>query len=297
MNRLPPRGPFFLFRSPYRDLEPTAYPHRLPASAGVSGSALVWTMKAEPDDTHLQAARTRQAGVALLVVLPPAEQVLRKDEIFRLMEVCRPAAVLPFHEEPSPDDLRALLSAAPDDLPGAIVDFLRWRGIPMEMEMRRLVRKTLELSVELRSVNGLARGVYLSRRALGRRFTSHGLPVPSHWLHAARVFRAALQIQSQHTTLTRIAYDLGYPDAFALSNQMKRLTGLRPSEARARRGWEWIVEAWLRKEAREGGFSEPIARIILSHEGSVDAGLLPPVPPSVARPASPVRGSRIAGQA
>jgi hypothetical protein len=37
-----------------------------------------------------------------------------------------------------------------------------------------------------------------------------------------------------------------------MSNQMKRLIGYRPSDIRACLGWEWIVEAWLRREAEVG---------------------------------------------
>jgi hypothetical protein len=29
---------------------------------------------------------------------------------------------------------------------------------------------------------------------------------------------------------------------------MKRLTGFRPTDVRQRLGWEWVVEAWLRRE-------------------------------------------------
>jgi AraC-like DNA-binding protein len=236
----------------------------LDPSIGLTGAALVWCMLPGRNDEHLNAARRRAPGLSLVSVLPPADAVHDKDEFLRMIEMCRPASVLPHHEEPHPDDLRTLLTAPPDDFAASIVDYLRWRGIPLELDVRRLVRRTLELSAELRSVNALARGVYLSRRALGRRFTSHGLPVPSHWLHAARVLRAVIRIQEGDAPLARIAYDLGYPDAFALSNQMKRLTGVRPSEARSRRGWEWMLETWLRKEAETGGFSQDLAAMILA---------------------------------
>ncbi|MFG0307211.1 MAG: helix-turn-helix domain-containing protein [Phycisphaerales bacterium JB040] len=257
-------------------------------------------MAPDRDERELQAIRRRPGGLSLLVVLPPADSVPRKDEIFRMIELCRPAAVLPFHEEPHPDDLRTLLSAPPEDLPAAAVDFLRWRGVPLDMDVRRLVRRTLELSNEIRSVNALARGVYLSRRALGRRFATHGLPVPSHWLHAARVLRAVIRIQDRGLPLSRVAFDLGYPDAFALSNQMKRLTGIRPSEARSRLGWEWFLEAWLRKEAVEGGFSDEVAdgllRALSTSQVVAPAAAPIPSPGSAARvarprdPSSPRRG-------
>jgi hypothetical protein len=33
---------------------------------------------------------------------------------------------------------------------------------------------------------------------------------------------------------------------------MKRLIGYRPTEVRAWLGWEWVIEAWLRREAATG---------------------------------------------
>ncbi len=125
----------------------------------------------------------------------------------------------------------------------------------MDLDTRRLLRKTLELSGELRTVSGLSRGLYMSRRALGRRFMSRGLPVPSHWLHFGRVLRASIRMQDPSANLFAIGRDLGYPDGFALSNQMKRLTGLRPSIMRECFGWEWIVESWLHREAVSGSLS------------------------------------------
>lgn len=256
------QGSAHLLRPPYRKLEPVLNVARLPSSIGTTGSAMVWCMPSVHKEREFQAIRRRPGGLALLAVLPPAESVVDKEGIFRMIEFCRPTAVLPYHEEPYIDDLRILLSAPPEDLPSAVIDFLRWRGVPLELDVRRLLRRTMELSREVRSVNALARGVYLSRRALGRRFTSHGLPVPSHWLHLGRLVRALIQIQGTDDPLSRIARTFGYPDAFALSNQMKRLVGVRPSEARDRLGWEWLLETWIRKEVLEGGFSDEIAGIL-----------------------------------
>jgi AraC-like DNA-binding protein len=250
-------------------------------------------MRAEEsrDPDPVQEVRRRPGGVSLLVVLPPAAAVADKDRVLRMIEFCRPAAVLPYHEEPHLDDLTTLLAAPPDDVAARAIDFLRWRGIPLDLEVRRLVRRTIELSAELRSVNALARGIYLSRRALGRRFTSCGLPVPSHWLHVARLLRAVIRLQRIDASLSSVSYELGYPDAFALSNQMKRLAGVRPSQIRGRLGWEWFLETWLRREAREGGFAPEIARRLLRSPADAyppagaTAGSPVPDPESTTRPA------------
>ena len=143
-----------------------------------------------------------------------------------------------------------------------VMDYLQWRGINVDIEVRRLIRKTIDLSSELRSITALARSLYLSRRALGRRFLTNGLPVPSHWLHFGRVLRAALRLQSSAVTLAEAASRFGYPDGFALSNQMHRLVGVRPSEARCYLGWDWLIEAWIHTEAAGGGFSSDVCRTL-----------------------------------
>ena len=100
---------------------------------------------------------------------------------------------------------------------------------------------------------------------------TNGLPVPSHWLHFARVLRAALLLQSSAVTLAEAARRYGYPDGFALSNQMHRLVGVRPSDARRYLGWDWLVEAWIQTEAADGGFSRHVCRTL-----AADFGLAPP---------------------
>ena len=54
----------------------------------------------------------------------------------------------------------------------------------------------------------------------------------------------------------RTASRHGYPDGFSLSNQMKRLTGVRPSEVKERIGWEWVLERWIQRELASGGFGD-----------------------------------------
>jgi hypothetical protein len=75
------------------------------------------------------------------------------------------------------------------------------------------------------------------------------------------VLRATLRLQSTEDNLFTIACDLGYPDGFALSNQMYRLTGIRPTMARECLGWEWVMESWLRQEAEAGGLVPDLASL------------------------------------
>lgn len=254
----------YLFKPPYRVLVPIGHTSGLTQQHGTDGSAVVWAMGSDFDEGILRGLRRRPGGIALIVIAPPASEIETDDNLLRVLELSRPQALLPFHQEPSPLDLRALLQEPPESLSAAVVDYLAWRGLVLDMDTRHMLRRTIDLSAELRSISGLARGLYLSRRALGRRFMKEGLPVPSHWLHFSRLLRAVLLMQQKEQNLVAVSFRLGYPDAFAMSNQMKRLTDSRPSEISERLGWEWFVEAWIQEEVRSGGFGDDSIQLLHS---------------------------------
>lgn len=249
-------SPLSLLCAPYQDLLPVKHLDALEAHPRLTwGAAVVWELGAGDWGTHYRAIRDRPAGVALIMVLPPADSL---DAVARLLEAaeqCRPHSVLPFHPNPAPEDLTAVLRRTPEYLPSEFMDYLTWRGLRVDQDTRRIVRRIVELSTELKSVSAVARSLYMSRRSLGRRFKRRGLPVPSHVLHFARLLRASLELQASSRTLFEVGCELGYSDGFALSNQMAGLTGLRPRMVRKRIGWEWIVEAWLKREAAAGSIS------------------------------------------
>lgn len=255
--------PLSLFSPPYRCVEPMPLDFKATGSRSVAGSALIWNLEEGEWGGSFDVVRMRPGGVALIVVLPKAEELSRDRDVLRIVELCRPHSILPYHPQPNVSDLRALLSRAPEDLAIEVTDYLGWRGFAIDTDTRRLIRRTIEMAGEVRSVSALSRSLYLSRRALGRRFLSRGLPVPSHWLHFGRVLRAALRLQGTTDTLFTVACDLGYPDGFALSNQMNRLVGVRPIVARECLGWEWMMEAWLKREAEQGGLIPDLAALEL----------------------------------
>lgn len=254
-------APFMLLRPPYDSLDPLRIGEV--SSTEVRGTALVWDLASGIDQTALNAASRRPHGMALMVMLPPPETISSDVPIFEIVESCRPHSILPHHPRHCVDEWSTLLRRLPPDLPGEIVDHLVWTGTRIDQSTRHILRRILELSTELRTVSALARSLYVSRRALGRRLLQRGLPVPSHWLHFGRVLRVALKLQSSNDNLFSVASSMGYPDGFALSNQMHRLTGVRPSEARLALGWEWLVEAWMARErdgiAEDGTSSVQIA--------------------------------------
>ncbi|MEM7416111.1 MAG: AraC family transcriptional regulator [Gemmatimonadota bacterium] len=172
-----------------------------------------------------------------------------------------------------------------------MTDYLAWRGIVVERDTTQLIRRIVELSADLRTVTALARGMYMSRRALGRRLMTRGLPVPSHWLQVARILRVAARLQNTDTSILSLAYQSGYPDGFSMSNQMHRLIGYRPSQMREYLGWEWIFEAWLRREAEAGGLSpSSVAKL----QAGPKASAPPPASFPPAKPGRPRRGRNVA---
>lgn len=260
-----------------------AYPYRhmLPVTGGKKqlklqgrhpGSALIWHLGPGLHEQDANVVRDRPGGLPLIVVLPRLPKGIGDPSLLRGIEAARPLAVLPYHAEPLLDDLVAVLRKPPENLGVEVAEYLSWRGIVMDRETAQLVRRTVGLSADLRSITALCRSMYLSRRALGRRFLSRGLPVPSHWLHFARLLRVAIRLQNSSESVLSVGYELGYPDAFSLSNQMVRLTGHRPSEARRYLGWEWLVEAWLRREADTGGLAPDFTMEILAKPESRRGG-------------------------
>jgi AraC-like DNA-binding protein len=147
-----------------------------------------------------------------------------------------------------------LLRAEPEDLSAEVLDFLAHRRMVVDRETRRIVARTIELSSTVRSLSELCRQLYVSRRALGRRFSDRRLPPPSHWLQFSRALRVCLRLQASQLPVAQVARMFGYPDAFTLSNQLVRLIGVRPSDVRDCLGWEWVLEAWVEEERRAGNF-------------------------------------------
>lgn len=252
--------PAFLFSPPYDHLTPCeSFDGGGWKRIQPKGSAIVWPLEKGLSSRELEAIGRRPPGVALILILPPARTIPPHLDLLEVIEKARPHTVLPYHSPLDVEELRALLARGPSDLPVEFTDFLMWRGLRIDRETRQLIRTMISRSEELKTVNGLARSLYVSRRALGRRFMSRGLPVPSHWLQFCRVLRAGISLQSTGHSLIEIACSLGYSDGFALSNQMMRLIGERPSTVRTCLGWEWLVEAWLQREEHGGGLTARLA--------------------------------------
>lgn len=246
------------FSFPYRHFEPLSHGReQLKAAAARPGTALVWTLGGNTPASAINLVQNRPGGLTLILILPTAPILDQSPDLLSSVTSCRPQAILPAHGEPHPSDVAEALRLPPSDLAAEVTDYLRWRGILADSNLARLVRQMVDLSIEVQTITGLARRLYISRRALGRRLVKHGLPVPSHWLQAARLLRLATRLQNTQTSVFSVAYQAGYPDGFSVSNQMYRLIGYRPSQVRRFLGWEWILEAWLKREAEAGTLVPP----------------------------------------
>lgn len=243
---------------PYTLLKPIPADRRhLRSASRLPGSALVWKLSTPVDERLVDLVSRRPGGLPLLALLPHEVEIDANPSVLYRLRMCRPSSILPGSTPPSLEDLRQVLRRPPLDLAADVTDYLNWRGIAIDPATRQLLRKIIDLSTEVRSVSALARKLYTSRRALGRRLLKRGLPAPSHWLQVARILRASIVLQNSSASVFSVACFHEYPDGFSLSNQMYRLTGLRPSEARKYLGWEWIMERWLRMEAERGGLTNP----------------------------------------
>jgi AraC-like DNA-binding protein len=236
------------FNPPYESFDADVAP-MLESGELAKGRALIWWLQdGEEQRLEYELLDGRSPGLPLIVLLPSANQIRRTLPLLPRVVDLHPRAILPAPYLGTPDYLRQVLAAPPRSLADAVMRYLRRRGVMADPSTEKDVRRIFELAPEVNSITRLARRMYVSRRTLGRHFALSGLPVPSHWLQFARLLHVSIQLQNETGAAFRIATRAGYPDGFTMSNQMKRMIGYRPTEVRNWLGWEWLLEAWLRRE-------------------------------------------------
>lgn len=270
------------FAPPYFELIEAT--HLIQGDTPPRGVFLLWDLKHCTDFASVAERVThRPHGMALIVVLPPGHLMGRFADVLDGLVDLHPCAVLPASLNSS-ERLRQLLRNLPQRPARDFAEYVRRRGLLCDDRSRAEVEQLFVEARVVHSVNGLARRFGSSRRTLGRHFEGAGLPEPSRWLQFARLLYVSLHLQRNRCSVGRAAAELGYPDPFTMSNQMKRLIGLRPSEIKARFGWTWIVECWVREEVRRGGFDvERYRRAIAPYLQDAAA----PAPPGGPRPSRP----------
>lgn len=241
-----------LVRPPYvfaEPVEPGWWPSQLPPR----GMALLWSPAGAGSEGTLERLLERPPGLPLFLVLPPPAEVHEIVPLLGRLHELAPRAVLPSGPLAGVETIRTLLAAPARQLPVEVTEYLVRRGL-VRRTAAGAVRQIFQVAGATRSITALSRRMYLSRRTLGRHFELEGIPVPSHWLQMARLLHVAVRLQRERVTAFRAAVEVGYPDGFTMSNQMKRLLGCRPTEVRDCLGWEWVLESWIRGEAQRGGF-------------------------------------------
>jgi AraC-like DNA-binding protein len=243
----------FLMKPPYLTLNPAGTNWQV-ENLPLKGIAVVWFLHdARSQESEFAHLRIRPPGMPLFVVLPHPEAIPQTMPMLTHVSLLQPRALIPEGELSQSRHLRRLLSEPPNAISWTVVQYLFARGL-LPSHLLEDVRKIFECVPRFTSVTKVARRLYLSRRTLGRHFLAAGIPVPSHWLQFARLLNAALVLQKEQSNVLHAALRAGYPDGFTLSNQMKRLIDCRPTEVRAKLGWEWIIESWIRRETSTGGF-------------------------------------------
>jgi AraC-like DNA-binding protein len=247
-----------LFHPPYEAFTPIGeLPHGCER-----GCAIVWSvLDATSQQAEFEWLANRPARLPLIILLPPPSGIERALPLLREAGSLHPRGVLPNSGGDGPENIRLLLGSPPRDLPGVVTSHLAREGVLRNQKIRGLVRRIFELAPMYPSITQLARKMCTSRRTLGRAFEAERLPVPSHWLQFARlVYVSAVIQEKQNVPIFKAAIQVGYPDGFTMSNQMKRLIGCRPSDVRENLGLSWILEEWVKLEVEAGRLRFPIQR-------------------------------------
>jgi len=245
------------FTPPYDDLEPVgASGDSQGGIPSTYGSAILWRIGWPVHINMCFALSQRAPGVMLVIELPSHDHLtnVRRD-VIDAIEMTRPCAVIPAHAEISPGVMRSALVSCDGSLAVEFMDYLEWREIVINHKMRRILKYFVDHSIAVHSIESMSRRLHSSRRAIGRTFQKAHFPPPSRCLQFSRILRTMMRIQSSSESISAAARLSGYPDGFTFSNQMERIVGVRPSEARHLWGWEWLVESWL---AREGMVDRPV---------------------------------------
>ena len=109
-----------------------------------------------------------------------------------------------------------------------------------------VVRYCLEHAAEPLTVQRIANALGVHRKTLVYRLRQARLPAPRAVIAWCRLLVAARLLEDPGRTVEQVALDLDFPSGTALRNMIKRHTGLRPAELRARGGERAVRDAFVR---------------------------------------------------
>ena len=119
--------------------------------------------------------------------------------------------------------------------------------------MRSVLRRCLEHPGEVLTVRQLAEYFGTSRRTLLNHATREALPAPGCLIAWCRLLMAARLLEDPGRSVEQIALSLDFPTATALRNMLRRYTGLRPGEIRARGGLPCVLNQFKQALALRRG--------------------------------------------
>lgn len=133
--------------------------------------------------------------------------------------------------------------------------FVRCGVLRPENPVTRHVRRIFSVPPEALRVTSIARRLGMSRRTLGRRFQSEGVPPPAAWVALARAVLAHRSVL-RGRPLADAATAAGHSDQFGMSNAIHRVTGLRPSRLREVNR-DGLLSVWIDRQRERGKLTGP----------------------------------------
>jgi AraC-like DNA-binding protein len=104
----------------------------------------------------------------------------------------------------------------------------------------------------VRDVTDAAELLGRSLRSTRRLLHNLSCPPPASWVTlAARLLPGALKLQSgRYLSLAALAAESGWADQSSFTHAYVNAFGWTPAQIARRLGWEWLVYAWLKRNAR-----------------------------------------------
>jgi AraC-like DNA-binding protein len=244
--------PTFLLRPPYDRPERVVQPNQLPAQQVKPGTVML--LEVDPAErnavsdleTWIPALRHRFVSTPLALWVPgdsPAGDVARLAR--RSVRLGVRAVVS--KEEPLGPTLRGMLTTPPH-LDADAVEWFWLRGLNFTPDIAYMVQGIFLLAPTHRTLSDLLSALHIPASSMGAKLSKKILPPASNWLHLAHAMYSALRLQSSpDTSVCRVALEFGYGDHSALSRQLIRNFGLRPSAIRETLGWEWLLDRWVER--------------------------------------------------
>jgi len=117
----------------------------------------------------------------------------------------------------------------------------------------------LRHATEPLTVRAVAEALAIDRKTLGNRLAAAGLPAPRILIPWCRLLCAARWLEQPGRSVEQAALRFRFGSGSALRNMLRRYTGLRASDVRARGGMACVLAALTRELSGDAGVEQPVA--------------------------------------